>query len=131
MNSNIIKLSLLALFILTGCDEKTTEDGDVVVCTAEFVPALRVDVFDKETGFSNACGVTITIHDGDFIEELSNKTGDNCKEDFTFSMAGEREGKYDITVIKEDYIDWVQYDTVVTSNICHVNTITVQAYLNK
>jgi hypothetical protein len=131
MNSKIIKLSLLGLFFLVGCDEKTTEDGDVYICTAEWVPALRIDVYDKEAGVPNACGATITIQDGDFVEELSNKNGDNCKEGFTFSMAGERKGKYDITVIKEGYIDWVQYDTVVTSNLCHVNTITVQAYLDK
>lgn len=131
MNSKIINLSFLGLFTLVGCNEKTTNDGDVVICTAEFVPALRIDIFDKETGFPNACGVTVTVQDGDFIEELINETGNNCNEDFTFSMAGEREGKYDITVIKEGYMDWIQYNTVVTSNICHVNTISVQAYMDK
>lgn len=131
MNSKIIKLSLLGLFFLVGCNEETTKDGDVIACTEEFVPALRVDVFDKETGFPNGCGVTVTVQDGDFIEELSNETGNNCEEDFIFSVAGEREGKYDITVIKEGYVDWIQYDTVVTSNICHVNTISVQVYMDK
>ncbi|MDP5214568.1 hypothetical protein ORJ66_16060 [Pseudoalteromonas tunicata] len=131
MNSKLVMLSLLGLFALVGCNEKTTEDGDIVFCTAVYVPALRVDVFDKETGFPNACGVTVTVQDGDFTEELSNESGDSCNEDFTFSIAGEREGKYDITVIKDGYVDWIQYDTVVTSNICHVNTITVQAYMDK
>ena len=131
MNSKLIKLSLFGLLVLVGCEEKTTKDGDIVLCSTQYVPALRVDVFDIETGHPNACGATVTVQDGDFVEELSNEAGVNCNEGFTFSLAGEREGNYDITVIKEGYIDWVQYDTVVTSNVCHVNTISVQAYMDK
>ncbi len=131
MNLHIFKLSVLGLFVLTGCNNKITDDGEVVACTEEFVSAININVFDKETGFPSSCGVTAILQDGDFIEELSNETSDNCNDDFIFSMAGEREGKYDITIIKEGYNDWVQYDTVVTSNICHVNAITIQVYLEK
>ncbi|PKG81916.1 hypothetical protein CXF85_15375 [Colwellia sp. 75C3] len=131
MNLRIVKLSLLSLIALAGCEEKTTNDGDVIACTEEFSPALRINVFDKETGFPNACGATVKVQDGDFVEELTNEAGESCTENFTFSVAGERKGTYDITVIKEDHINWVQYDTVVTANICHVNTISVQAYMDK
>jgi hypothetical protein len=131
MKVKVIVLSLLGLSLILGCKEVTTKDGDVIICTTEYVPALSIDVFDKETGLPNACGVTVVVQDGDYIEEISNEAGNNCQEDFTFKAAGERAGTYDITVSKEGYIDWVHYDTEVTENICHVNTISVQAYLEK
>jgi len=131
MDSYIIKLVLISSLLIIGCDEKKTADGDVIVCTASIEPAIRINVFDKETGFQNACGVTVKLQDGDFIEELSNPASDSCKDDLTFSLADEREGKYDITIIKEGYVDWYQYDISVSSNLCHVNTISIQAYLEK
>ena len=133
MNFKIISLSFLGLLALAGCYEKTTKDGDKINCSAVSIPALIIEVFDKETGLPLVCGVTVSVQDGDFMQEQSMKSGDDCVLNISdpFSLAFEREGKYDITVIKEGYIDWYQYDTVVSSNICHVNTIKVQAYIDK
>lgn len=131
MNSKLVTSSLFVLVAFSGCNEKTTEDGDVVICTPVIIPALKIEVLDKDTGLANACGATVIVQDGDFIEELSNVAGDDCNEGFTFTAADERPGQYDITVSKDGYTDWNQYDVVVSSNVCHVNTITVQAYLEK
>ena len=133
MNLKLIILPFLGWVALVGCNEQTTEDGGPINCTADSVPALVIDVYDKETGLALLCGVTVSIRDGDFTQEQSMGEGDDCITNVAdpFSLAFEREGQYDITVIKEGYVDWVQYDIVVTSNICHVNTIRVQAYMDK
>ena len=132
MASEFIKSMLFVSGItLLGCNEKTTSDGDVIFCTANVVPAIRVDVFDQETGLASACGATVILKDGIYSEEVELEQGDGCDETFTFSGADERAGTYDITVIKDGYIDWYQYDVTVSSNLCHVNTVSVQAYLEK
>ena len=130
--SKIISLLCILSFpILTGCNEKTTSDGDIIACTEEFVPGIRVNVFDKETGFPSACGAKLIIYYEDgTVEEMINYTND-CEEDFTFAGAYENEGVYDIKITKEGYMDWNQLDVQVTANLCHVNTITLQAYIEK
>ena len=61
MYSKMISLLCILSFpILTGCNEKTISDGDVITCTEEFSPGVRVNVFDKETGFPSACGAKLT-----------------------------------------------------------------------
>ena len=133
MNSKLIILPFLGWFTLVGCNVQTTKDGEGFDCGAIETPALVIDVYDKETGLALLCGVTVSIRDGDFTQEQSMGEGEDCVTNIAdaFSLARDREGQYDITVMKEGYVDWVQYDTVVSSNICTVNTIRVQAYMDK
>jgi hypothetical protein len=119
------------LLLLAGCYEKTTSDGETIVCDTAALPAIVVDVFDRETGFANACGATVMIEDGDFIEQLDNPLGDECDESFSFNGAHERDGIYNITVTKEGYQQWQQFDVVVSEGLCHVNTISLQAYMER
>jgi hypothetical protein len=128
---HIFAIVIASGFSLLGCDEKTTSEGDTIVCTAVIAPALQVSVFDKETGFPNACGATVIFEDGDFYEEHIYEQNESCNESYTFSGADEREGIYNVTVKKEGYMEWQQFDVEVSSNLCHVNTISLQAYLEK
>lgn len=130
-------LALLALFILSACNSDK-EDIDLgggpmqeLICTEEFVSGLHINVFDQETGLNSACGVTVSIQDGDYTEVLTNDSEGTCSENFIFLAAGEKAGTYDISIIKDDYLEWTQYDTEVTNNICHVNPVTVNAYMEK
>ncbi len=129
MKFRIVALYSVVLGLLYGCSAEITEDGRVVVCTTQVVPAIEVAVFEQETGFASACGATVTIEDGNFTQSLTNDDSSNCNDNFIFAMADEREGSYDITVSKAGFQDWIQRDVRVTSNVCHVNTVTVQAYL--
>ena len=132
MHFKMIKsIPIMACITMIACNAEITSEGDFIACTTVFAPALKVDVFDKNTGFPGACGVTVMLKDGDFFEKLTHAAADVCDESFTFSGAGEREGTYDITVTKEGYVDWYQYDVAVSSNLCHVNTVSLQAYLEK
>ncbi len=131
MSSKLFGVLIVGLTLLTaGCREEVSSEGEAVVCTTEYVPAISVRVFDKETGAAIACGVTVLLVDGNFSEELI--IDDNqCDDYFTFTGAGERSGNYDVSVTKEGYTEWMQYDVEVSSNLCHVNTKSLQAYLEK
>ncbi len=127
------RLTLLVALALaaSGCNVRFTAGGEQIICTSEYVPAIKVEVFDAETGYPAACGAVVTLRDGNFEERISNREGPDCDERFVFSGAGERPGVYDIQVVKDGYLAWYKYDVVVSENLCHVNTITVQAYLEK
>lgn len=131
MNKYIKPLSILVLLALTGCDEITTKDGDVVLCTEQYVYGLAIKVFDRETGYDNACDVTVLIEDGSYREELTYGTNISCNESYIFSGAGERAGTYTVTITKPGYQEWVKTNILVTENVCHVNPVTVDAYLEK
>ena len=130
---NNIELVLIAfsLISVSGCKEKTTDDGEVVVCTASVDPGIRIEAIDKETGVAMSCGATALLQDGDYSEELENPAGTDCFDTQMLVGAYERSGTYDIKVSKEGYIDWFVNGVEVSSNVCHVNTITLQAYLEK
>ena len=124
----IITLSIIS-FVLFGCKEKLTGDGDTVVCTTQAVPAIVIEVFDKQTGEAISCGATAIITDGSFSETVENIDNDNCSDQSTLQGAHEREGVYDIIVSKENYQDWTASSVEVSASVCHVNTITLQVYL--
>ena len=48
---------------------------------------------------------------------------------FNFSEAGERKGMYYISVTKEGYVDFHQNGIEVSSSVCHINPVSIQAYL--
>ncbi len=60
----------LLLLPLIGCYEKSTSDGDSIVCTALALPGLTVNVFDQETGFANACGATVPYRLAALLKKL-------------------------------------------------------------
>ena len=124
-------LLLVSLLSLLGCNEAITSDGKAVVCTAQFVYGLQIKVFDQETGYPNACGSDVTIQDGSYLEELNYSPSNDCDEDYVFLAAGERAGNYTITVNKDGYQQWQRDNIELTANVCHVNPITVEVYLEK
>lgn len=125
-------LFMMSFLALSGCNEESTDEGEAIFCTEEMVPSLRVEVFDKETGFPNACGSTLwVIRSGGDFTQITNEAGDNCLNTFTFEAAFEEEGIFDLYITKEGYMDWHHYAVNVSSNVCHVNTVTLQAYLEK
>ena len=130
----INKLQIFLVFfivMLSACKEETTSDGDTIVCTASIDPAIRIQVLDKETGFAISCGAKAVISEGDFSEEVENPAGENCNDSQMLIGADERSGTYDLMVSKEGYLDWYATNIQVSANLCHVNTVTVQAYMEK
>ncbi len=124
-------IGFFVLLLLSSCNQKTTSDGETIFCTASVDPAIRIEVFDMETGQPNSCGAKATIADGNFSEVVENFDGADCNDSIMLTGADERAGTYNISVVKDDYLEWNASNIQVTANICHVNTITLQAYLDK
>jgi len=131
MNNKTFLVYLMFTSLLFGCKDKKTEGGDTVICTTSFDPALIIEVYDKQTGEAISCGSIATIQDGSFSETVENINNSDCSDQTALLGAYERTGNYDITVTKNDYVDWTVTNIEVTANVCHVNTIRLQAYLEK
>ena len=116
MNNTLSKVLVCSCIFLSGCGFKTTSDGEVI---------------DKETGLPISCGASSVILDGEFFDKVKNPSGSGCDDSTALLGAYEREGTYEVSVFKEGYLDWRVEDISVSSNVCHVNTVTIQAYLEK
>jgi hypothetical protein len=135
VKSKCILNFILSLF-LVGCSDGSdiNPKEDEITCTTSFEPGISVQVFDQETGLPIACGASLTIGDGDFAEtiiEVNSSDIDGCVNSGALQGAFEREGFYSLIVSKLGYIDHTASDIEVTSNECHVNTVSMQVYLTK
>lgn len=122
------------LFSLTACDSGIEEDP--IVCPAVALPAISVKVFDAETTQSASNNTTVTVTDSSFSDNQScpNSVFPNCGDensDFSFQLAFEREGTYSVTVEKAGYETWSMQDIVVTKGQCNVETVFIEANLNR
>lgn len=131
MNNTLFKVLVCSCIFLSGCGFKTTSDGEVIACSGSVEPGIKVEVIDKETGLPISCGASSVIRDGEFFDKVKNPSGSGCADSTALLGAYEREGTYEVSVFKEGYLDWRVEDISVSSNVCHVNTITIQAYLEK
>lgn len=119
---------------LSGCGDSSTQvtsDGDILVCTPSIEAGIKIAVFDKETGVPISCGATATLSEGDFFETLDNPDSPDCFDTVELIGASERAGIYQVEVSKSGYLLWQQQDVQVSANLCHVNTISLQVYLEK
>ncbi len=78
-----------------------------------------------------SCGAVASISDGDFFETLDNPDSPDCFDTVQLIGASERAGMYQIEVMKPGYSVWRRQDVEVSANLCHVNTVDLQAYLEK
>jgi hypothetical protein len=123
MRSTFLSLSLL--ICLTGCGSEETPE--VPVCTASIEPAISIEVRDASTNAQISCGAQALIEKAGYQETIENPTGPNCYDGIMLQGAYERPGVYTVTVTKPGYSPWSIDNVIVTSNICHVNTVTLQA----
>ncbi len=106
-------------------------DEDDFFCNDSEEPAIEIEVFDSATQLPISCGAKATIQDGTFTQEVENTPETNCDDSIILGAADERAGNYDISISKEGYYEWNTYNVVVSENECHVNTVNIQAYLEK
>lgn len=124
-------VSSLILLTLAGCRSETTVDGREIACTTELVAGIQVTVFERETGLPISCDASVTVIDGSFEETVTKDNNDTCENTTPISLAFERPGTYNVRVTKSGFADWQQMDVAVTANVCHVNTVSLQAYLDR
>jgi hypothetical protein len=97
--------------------------NDPIVCTAQFVPAVVVEVRDSMTEDALAAGARGSVRDGTFLDSLRPFTSASLQ------GAGERPGTYTVTIVHPGYADWLLADVRVHRDVCHVVTVNLQARL--
>lgn len=147
-DSNSLPLSLKLVFRITGPelsmgrfeDTRTPEltpeimytkqsDERQLSCTDQLVFAINISVLDSATREYTGCGASVIIKDGDYYKTIDNPDVAGCRDEFIFAGALERKGRYDIIVQKDGFEDWYQDDVVVTANRCHVNSVSIDAFV--
>jgi len=134
MNASLFKqVFLLLLTCIMSCNNSSKDEtpNSEVVCTTVVVPAISITVIDKASGNTISCGATAIIEDTNFSEEISNPASKQCDNSILLHGAYEREGIYNVHVFKEGYLDWSEYNIEVKANVCHVETVTIEAALEK
>ena len=99
------------------------------VCTQEFRPGLVVYVKDSLTRAGVASGASLVVREGSYKDSVAAMNSGPDQDNSPLSAAGERSGTYQVTVLKPGYATWLQSNVRVTSNVCHVNTVTLTALL--
>ena len=113
--------SLLALAFSVGC-----ADQGPIICTAQFVYGISVDVVDSGSGAPLADSATMTLRDGDYVESTTLSS-----DGLTMAGAGERAGNYTVIVARPSYHNWVRTEIVVTADECHVIPVKLRAELQE
>ena len=111
----------LLLTLVVGCTGST----DPIICTREFRYGISIEVADAIDRAPRADSSTMTLRDGSYVESTTESDG------LTMWGAGERPGTYIATVAHPRYHTWVKTDVVVTSDGCHVHTVSLRAELER
>jgi hypothetical protein len=99
------------------------------VCTDEFRPGLVVFVKDSVTRAGVASGASLVVREGSYKDSVAAPDSTPFLDNLSLDAAGERSGTYQVTVLKRGYATWLKSNVRVTSNVCHVNTVTLTALL--
>ena len=100
-----------------GCERPT-------LCTLNFVYGLNVYVSDRVTQFSLVDpGTLVVATDGAFADTATAFAG-------TFQAAGERPGRYAVSVERSGYQKWSQSNVQIESDGCHVEPVSLHARLD-
>ena len=87
--------------------------NDGIICTAEWVSGVTVNLTDAATG-EPITGATLTLTEGDYTETMENPGSG------FYSGAGERPGTYTLTIGATGYESQTRTDLVVHDAPCHV-----------
>lgn len=93
-------------------------------CTAEFVYGLHVAVRDSLTSAPAAPGAVVIAQERAWFDTL-----DSFGDSLYFIGAGERAGRYTVTVSKPGYRVWTRSGVLVEEEGCHVETVSIEALL--
>jgi hypothetical protein len=111
---------LAAAVLVTGCNPFTG------ACTTDYRWGIVVDVHDAVTGEPAAFGSRLTVRDRDYVETVD---GPPLPEYAFLRAAGERPGRYEVTVQKPGYQDWTRGLVWVRHDGCHVVPVRLDARL--
>lgn len=130
----------LPVLLVVGCGgaDDEGEDPPVIVvdppetniCTAVFVYGVEVSLFDTISGEPvNICETDFALTEGEYVEEYNWLNGDGCDSLSAIVAAGERQGTYELVINKMGYEEWRSEGIIVSGDICHVETVNLDAFL--
>ena len=100
---------------------------DGIACTAVFVYGLTVIATDN-LGHEEARGIVGIAREGTYADTLHG-FADSTGHVASLYGVGERPGTYTVTLEKPGYKTWTQTGVRITSDVCHVRTVTLHAHL--
>jgi hypothetical protein len=120
--------SVLALFLAVAACSSSHESAvapTVVAsgCTADFRPGIDLTTVDSLTAQPVLTAATVAAQDGQYADRVTSLPPH-------YYFAYERAGVYAVTVQVPGYQTW-RRTLVVTSGVCHVNTLEVAAQLSR
>jgi hypothetical protein len=118
-----LALALAAAMPGFGCNDVP------VVCTAIAVPGIQVDVRDSVTGLPATDGALGIARDGAYVDTLETLPTAGPLPSPTMLGAWERQGTYDVTISKANYLTWSAAGVRVSGDACHVTTVKLDANL--
>jgi len=120
--------------VLHGCSTDATAPTSGRLCTAQFVPGISIRVVDAETGLPAACGTIAVVTAGTYSAAMD----DACELSRSWPQesawlwgAWERPGVYAVSLERPGYRPWSRAGLVVTADECHVQTIELEARLER
>jgi hypothetical protein len=120
MRASRLSVIVGAAAIIAGCNPFTG------ACTTELRYGLNVEVRDAVTGAPAADGARLIARDGDYVETVE---GPPIPGMTFLQAAGERPGRYTVTIQKTGYQDWTRDNVWVRDGGCHVATVRFEARL--
>lgn len=108
------------------------QQNDSGACTQTFVPGIVVEVRDDVTNAPLAGRAVVAITDGDYQTSTTVYGYDEETHlPVLLASAYERPGVYAINVSVDGYVSWHVEGVVVRAAICHVETMSVAARLQR
>lgn len=124
--SGITALAAFAVLALHSCGAV----DEPVFCTEEFRYGIQLTAVDAGTDRSLMIGAGGEVVDGAHREALQVMPSP-ATEHSVMVGAGERAGRYRVTVSHPGYREWSQENVLVTADACHVNPVILEARLER
>ena len=99
------------------------------VCTKEIRPAVRVRVFDSLTGAPLTGSTSLTLREGGFVDSMMTPSHATTNYLLGTHASHERAGTYVVRVQRAGHADWERTGVEVTGDVCHVQTVELDALL--
>lgn len=124
MTCKEVSVAAFAAIALFSCKNEGPSGGRI--CTTEARAGIQVTIRDAATSAPAAQGAIATAQDQSYTDTLQ-----GFFDSLTVAGAYERPGVYTVVVKKAGYRDWRQTNILVTSDECHVITVTLDARLER
>ncbi len=124
MSFREIVLAAFVTVAVCACNDQGPANGRI--CTTEARAGIQVRVRDAVTNSPAAHGSVVIAQDQAYADTLR-----GFFDSLTVAGVYERPGVYTVSIKKAGYRDWQQANVVVTSDECHVITVSLDARLER